>query len=179
MNTPDGTNELAVREDNLRRQMSAFYEKIDATIAAHKPTCWNRGLCCKFGAYGHRLYVTRIELDYFVSGMRDRWIAATEEDTCPYQAGGVCTAREHRPLGCRIFFCDENARHWQQDAYEAGLTELKQMMAGLDIDYQYVEWLSALRNIEPGPRTSTPNGPDHASPQSPGSVDPYPLPVIQ
>ena len=27
-------------------------------------------------------------------------------DTCPFQVNNLCTARDARPLGCRIYFCD-------------------------------------------------------------------------
>src|SRR5688572_16070154 len=37
---------------------------------------------------------------------------------CPYQVDGLCTARNARPLGCRLYFCDENAQSWQNEVYE-------------------------------------------------------------
>lgn len=168
----------AERRETLQRRMTAFYEDVDRAIAANKPTCWNRGACCKFSSYGHRLYITSVELAYFVSGQRDAWKPPTDNGACPYQIDGMCTAREHRPLGCRIFFCDENAKHWQQDEYENRLTQLKQMMAEIGLDYEYVEWLSALKGVSSGVLTAEFAQPcEHTV--APADVDHRPLPVIQ
>jgi Fe-S-cluster containining protein len=125
--------------------MRDFYEDVDASIAAHQPVCINRGNCCKFAAFGHRLYVTDAELAYFLDGRAERLIAVDPAaGTCPYQQAGRCTAREHRPLGCRVFFCEESARDWQGPEYERHLSRLKQIGADFDIPYRYREWLSAL-----------------------------------
>ncbi len=134
----------------LDRRMREFYERVDADVNAHRPVCINRGVCCKFATFGHKLYVTGVELQYFVDRQKVAGLQAVEsENACPYQVDGFCTAREHRPLGCRIFFCDPNARHWQSDEYERGLAELKQIGNELGIEYRYREWLSALREAQP------------------------------
>lgn len=78
----------------------------------------------------------------------DAAVSAARERSCPYQVGGLCTARERRPLGCRVFFCDPDAQEWQPLAYERYLTELKQIGAEAGLPYQYVEWLSALQQVE-------------------------------
>ena len=128
-------------------RMADFYNRVDAAIAAHRPTCWNRGACCQFAAYGHRLYVTEPELRYFALGQAaDRRIPADDADACPYHTAGHCTARTHRPLGCRIFFCDESAQAWQGPEYERFLAELKAIGGSFDLPYAYREWLSALRD---------------------------------
>jgi Fe-S-cluster containining protein len=123
--------------------MREFYRDVDASIASHQPVCINRGNCCKFASYGHRLYVTDVELDYFLLHEPPRPVAPAAV-ACPYQEGGRCTAREHRPLGCRIFFCDENSRNWQGPEYERHLERLKQIGQRFGISYRYREWLSAL-----------------------------------
>ncbi|HKQ47964.1 MAG TPA: YkgJ family cysteine cluster protein [Phycisphaerae bacterium] len=129
--------------DAFTAAMREFYEAVDASIAAQQPVCINRGDCCKFAAFGHRLYVTDVELAYFVRGEPAR-LVDPNAGACPYQEAGRCTAREHRPLGCRIFFCDENARDWQGPEYERHLERLKEIGRGFDIPYRYREWLSAL-----------------------------------
>ena len=143
--SPSGVNPTPPLEgsDPFTAQMREFYEKVDAAIAAHQPRCVNRGDCCKFAAFGHRLYVTDVELAYFVRGEPARPVDPGA-GACPYQEAGRCTARAHRPLGCRIFFCDESARDWQGPEYERHLAELKEIGRGFDISYRYREWLSAL-----------------------------------
>ena len=132
------------RDDKLADAMARFYAETDEAIAAHKPVCINRGACCKFGSFGHKLYVTDVELAYFVRGQQGSWKAPDGEATCPFQVGGQCTAREHRPLGCRIFFCDPSAKDWQGPEYERLHAELTRIGESHGVAYQYGEWLSAL-----------------------------------
>lgn len=164
--------------DDLAEEMARFYDRLDRTIADRGPTCWNHGSCCKFGEFGHKLFVTTVELAYFVRGNLDDWRPPSAEDSCPFQNMGRCTAREHRPMGCRIFFCDPDAQDWQNDEYERQLRTLKAISAASGADYRYIEWMRALRQVPlagPSPR-SVP------SPRSAGAtagVDPRPLCVIQ
>lgn len=137
---------IPANDSAFAARMRAFYMEMDAAIAAHRPVCINRGACCKFGQFGHKLYVTLAEVTYFVREQRAAGLKPVENDeTCPYQVDGQCTAREHRPLGCRIFFCDPAAKAWQPDEYEQGLATLKQIGAEFDIPYRYGEWLGMLR----------------------------------
>lgn len=157
----------------LNDLMCDLYREVDATIAAHSPLCTNRGACCKFKSYGHRLYVTDAELAYFVNGQQSTWKTAISDESCPYQQGGMCTAREHRPLGCRIYFCDENAQSWQSDEYERFLSRLKTIGEEAGIAYRYREWLSALSGV------ATPESAAPAAPEAGPSVDGIRLRVIQ
>lgn len=127
----------------FERHMASLYADVDRAIAARDPVCTNRGHCCRFGEYGHRLFVTDVELQYFLSGV-DRTAPSPGEDRCPYQLGGICTARDRRPLGCRVFFCDPNAQSWQPALYESGLRKLRDIGGRFGIGYRYREWLSAL-----------------------------------
>lgn len=168
---------LANRED-LATMMAGFYDQLDRTIADHGPTCWNRGSCCKFGEYGHKLFVTTVEMAYFVRGTRDDWRPPSAEDSCPFQVQGRCTAREHRPMGCRIFFCDPDAQEWQSDEYERQLRTLKSLSAAAGVDYRYIEWMRALRQVPlAGPSPRFVPAPELGRPS--GGVDPMPLRVIQ
>ncbi len=135
--------------DGLAERMEAFYIGIDAAVAARAPACLNRGDCCRFDAYDHRLYVTTVELAYFVRGLREQWRPADDRGACPFQIAGLCAARSHRPMGCRVFFCDPAAQTWQNAEYERLLAELKTICEAFDVDYRYVEWLSALRSVGP------------------------------
>lgn len=133
--------------DSFADGMTQFYHEVDQAIAAFAPHCQNRGLCCHFERFGHRLYVTAAEMAYFVRGLRDNWRASADRGSCPFQVGGLCVAREHRPLGCRIFHCDPAAQHWQNTEYERHLSRLKALSAKFGVPYSYREWLSALDEI--------------------------------
>ncbi|MBN2563314.1 MAG: hypothetical protein JXQ75_20530 [Phycisphaerae bacterium] len=136
-----------VGREDLAERMAAFYAEVDEAIAAHGPDCRGCGDCCKFDRFGHRLYVTNVELVYFVRGTRSHWHKPVGANVCPYQAGGLCIARRHRPLGCRVFHCDPDAQVWQGPEYERRLAALKQITADFGIGYRYTDWLSALEAL--------------------------------
>jgi len=140
--------------------MQKFYRTLDQRIADNLPVCSNRGLCCKFGSYGHRLYVTSLELAYFIachepalrkpndSGDRTGLpVLIANPDSCPYQQNGLCAARIGRPVGCRVFFCQSEQDSWPGQLTEDALKELKALHEQFDMPYFYQEWLSALESI--------------------------------
>ena len=161
--SPDDRILTHAHDDRLADAMARFYAETDEAIAAHKPVCINRGACCKFGSFGHKLYVTDVELAYFVRGQRGSWKAPDGEATCPFQVGGQCTAREHRPLGCRIFFCDPNAKDWQGPEYERLHARLMELGERFGVAYQYGEWLSALGRADVELNADATNGIDAAA----------------
>jgi len=55
----------ASRRAEVLAAVEDLYRSLDAEIAALNPTCWNSGACCRFGEYGHRLYVTTLEAAYY------------------------------------------------------------------------------------------------------------------
>lgn len=161
---------LARRRDLVGR-VRDFYADVDREVASRGPTCWNRGACCRFGEYGHRLYVTTLELVYYLaqggfdeiapaeSGTRpesDRALPVLstiqEEtmaaDTCPHAHDGICHARDRRPMSCRLFFCDPDARDWQNPLSEALLARLRAMHDEMSVPYVYVDWMAALRALK-------------------------------
>ena len=103
------------------------------------------GRCCRFEEYGHRLYVTTLELAAFVAAMGERSDGAWDGTGCPYQRSKLCTVHAIRPFGCRMFFCDATSTQWQNDAYERFHARLKALHAELNVPYFYVEWRAALR----------------------------------
>lgn len=156
-----------VDQKALEKAVLAVYAEADCDISSRNPICKNSGRCCKFESYGHLLYVTAIELIAFSgigTGVKrevaelpqkgvvslKQFFAGERAEGCPYQIGGMCTAREGRPLGCRIYFCDENAQHWQNEVYEKYHTKLKKLHEDFGIEYRYIEWRAGLREISDG-----------------------------
>lgn len=138
--------------------VEACYADLDRRIAARNPVCTNRGACCKFEAYGHRLYVTTAELAYFLGRANPPLLAPPDRSACPYQQDGKCSVRGARPAGCRIYFCDANAQHWQPDQTEESLRELAAIGDKWNLPYAYVEWTEALRQLGGEIRESGPAG---------------------
>lgn len=129
-------------------EMDKIYDALEARVAARQPICLNRGACCRFAQYDHSLYVTPVELAYFIARTNfPSTAAATDDATCPYQQSGLCNARQARPTGCRIFFCDPAASEWQPEESEVTLREIKALHQRFQVPYAYIEWLEALRRL--------------------------------
>lgn len=169
----------ASRDARLADDMRAFYAGVDQAIATHAPVCTNRGACCNFQTFGHRMYVTAVELAYFARGAGGPVRRPDGSGACPYQLDGQCSAREHRPLGCRVFFCDEQARWWQNEEYERQLGRLKRIGKAHGVPYSYVEWLSALCDMAGAPNAAPATSADAATGGGGEFVDPRRLPVIE
>jgi len=135
----------------VRARIAHIYAELQAKIDQRQPICVASGRCCKFEEYGHRLFVTTMEMASFfhelASSGRDLAgsLRSWNGTGCPFQVGKLCGVHPIRPFGCRIFFCDPTATEWQQEQYEAFHGQLKQLHAELDIPYFYMEWREALR----------------------------------
>lgn len=135
----------AARRPDVRSAMTQFFDEADRRISAQPATCWNRGLCCRFGEYGHRLYVTALEVCYYLA--TGAMPPPPTGDVCPHAVEGMCHARDRRPLGCRIFFCDVAAQYWQGPLTEELLGRLRDLHAKLDVPYFYADWIGVLRAL--------------------------------
>lgn len=129
------------------RAVESVFAKLDAEIAARRPVCTNRGACCRFADFGHHLFVTAVEVAYFMARSVGTLLAPVDRSYCPYQQDGGCSARAARPGGCRIFFCDPDAQHWQPEQTEQLLRELAAIGERFGVPYAYVEWTDALRLV--------------------------------
>lgn len=151
--------EAAGRED-VRAAVWRIYRLLEQEINRRRPVCQASGRCCRFEEYGHRLYVTTLELAAFARDLRTPPATnPAEKGTlalpvvgpsagCVYQVDGLCSVHAIRPFGCRIFFCDASAEQWQQEQYERFHAELKQAHEALDVPYFYVEWRQGLAAMQ-------------------------------
>ena len=131
--------------------VQALYTDVQSEIDARRPLCTISGRCCRFEDFGHRLYVTTLELAAFLhqfrSESRPNPLTTWDQTGCPFQLNKLCTAHPFRPFGCRIFFCDATATDWQQTQYERFHARLKHLHDTLEVPYFYVEWRQALRAL--------------------------------
>jgi len=136
----------AARED-VAAALEGVYRELQARTSERRPRCDRSGRCCRFEEFGHRLYVTTIELAGFVRGMRDGPIDAGEPwdgTGCPHQKDGLCSVHVIRPFGCRLFFCDPTSTDWQEETYRELHERLRNLHDLLDVPYYYIEWRDAL-----------------------------------
>src|SRR6516225_2512934 len=113
-------------EEALRGQVLGLYREVDRAVATAGPVCVASGRCCRFKEYGHVLFLSNLEADVLLAGAPpyERPVSA---DFCPFQKENLCMAREPRPLGCRIYYCDPNYQETGNRITEEALHRLKQL----------------------------------------------------
>ncbi len=131
----------------------SLYADLNAAVTERGPTCWQSGNCCHFRDFGHRLYVTALEVAWFLrhaqpppepAGLALPLLGRTRVGDCRWQVDEACTAHGVRPLGCRVFFCQHGTEAWQQDLYESFLSRLKALHVEHGVAYRYLEWVAGL-----------------------------------
>jgi hypothetical protein len=94
------------------------------------------GRCCRFDEYGHTLFLSRPEAELLLEqGLPEG--ARVEPGRCPFQVGTLCTARERRPFGCRVYFCDPRYAGVGEQLTEKHLAELKAEHARQGVAWEY------------------------------------------
>ena len=161
----------AADRPEVRAAVEKLYAAVQGKIDERRPLCIVSGRCCRFEEFGHRLFVTTIEMAAFVHELNGRVTggppmsfepknggdpSATQRikvqlplvwdgTGCPYQINKLCSVHAFRPFGCRMFFCDATSTEWQNQQYERFHAELKQLHETHKVPYFYIEWRQALR----------------------------------
>lgn len=60
------------------------------------------------------------------------------EGSCPYLREKLCGIRDHRALGCRIYFCDRTGEEDRNAVYEQYLKEIRRMEAEYGMAHTYM-----------------------------------------
>lgn len=97
---------------------------MDAEVRAAGPVCVASGRCCRFKEYGHTLFISNLEADVLLAAAPP-FAGPITADFCPFQRDNLCTAREPRPLGCRVYYCDPNYQETGNALTEKYLGKLK------------------------------------------------------
>jgi Fe-S-cluster containining protein len=120
-----------------------LYRRVEAQIAHAGWTCMGGGACCRFDRMGHRLYLTTLERDVLLAAEAAPDWPRAEKGRCPYQRGSRCMARQHRPLGCRAYFCQAPAEASDR-LYERFHARLGRLHDQFGLEYRYAELTCAL-----------------------------------
>lgn len=129
----------------LARELEEIYADLDRELAGLRPLCRSSGRCCRFKAYGHQLWTTDLELDYLIDREGLPSVPPAEEGTCPYLKDGLCSVRDHRMLGCRIYFCDSGYESSMGPLYEKYHARIKDLHRRHGVSYRYGELLASLK----------------------------------
>src|SRR5262249_12950265 len=131
----------------IRRQVLELYREVDRDVTTAGPVCVASGRCCRFKDYGHVLYLSNLEADVLLADAPpfQRPVSA---DFCPFQKENLCTAREPRPLGCRIYFCDPTYQETAARITEEYLRRLKCLADEHGVDWRYAPLHAFLNSPE-------------------------------
>jgi hypothetical protein len=123
-------------QEELRRRVLDIYRAADAAVAAAGPVCVASGRCCRFKEFGHTLFLSSLEADVLLASAPpyDKPVSA---DFCPFQKDNLCTAREPRPLGCRVYYCDPSYQETGNHITETYLARLKKLAEEFKVPWQY------------------------------------------
>lgn len=146
-----------------------IYLEVDAAVRRRGPRCETSGRCCKFNTHDHLLYVTGLEIAWFLRQAKAQKAPVDADygaqiralrlpvlsprqlpDSCAWQVDGLCSAHGFRPLGCRVYFCEKGTEGWQQDTYETFQLRLRNLHDLLGLPYAYLEWRGGILDASRG-----------------------------
>jgi Fe-S-cluster containining protein len=123
-------------DENARLRVLEIYREADVAVAAAGPVCVASGRCCRFKEYGHVLYLSNLEAEVLLAAA-PAYDKPVSSDFCPFQKENLCTAREPRPLSCRVYFCDPSYQERSGEITEMYLRKLKALAEEQGLDWQY------------------------------------------
>lgn len=122
----------------LRTRVQAIYRSLEAKISALRPRCDLSGRCCRFREFDHALFLSEAEARVLLADAPPPVRPLDVGETCPWQDHrGLCTAREARPLGCRVYFCDPAYLPLVAGLTEESLVDLRRLTEELDLPWNY------------------------------------------
>jgi hypothetical protein len=132
------SDEEGQRDLDWKRELRELYEELDREVASLGPVCALSGRCCRFLEYGHTLFISFAEVRYLLELAPAPPSPLDQGATCPWQDSlGRCTARESRPLGCRIYHCDPAFEEELHRLSERFIDRLKALSTRHNIAWNY------------------------------------------
>jgi Fe-S-cluster containining protein len=132
----------------IQRMVLQLYDEVDREVSAAGPVCIASGRCCRFHEFGHTLFLSNLEADVLLTLAPD-FNRPTSKAFCPFQKDNLCTAREPRPLACRIYYCDPSFKDRMEHLSEKYLLRIKEIADQLGMPWKYAPLHDFLN--EPGP----------------------------
>jgi Fe-S-cluster containining protein len=123
-------------DNDLRARVLEMYRDVDREVVAAGPICLASGRCCRFKEYGHTLFLSELEAEVLLEAAPP-YASPVNADFCPFQNDKLCTAREPRPLGCRIYFCDPTYQERAAEISEKYLSRLKELARERGLTWRY------------------------------------------
>ena len=119
--------------------LEKVYADLDAELPRWEFTCSASGNCCDFDAYGHRLYATTLEAEYFFRHLDGRR-ANDDAKSCPaWGSDRLCTERNGRMLGCRTYFCGPYPKGVPEQLHPRYHSRIQALHERFGIPYEYMD----------------------------------------
>lgn len=117
-------------------ELHGAYAELEARLGELGVECSACGRCCDFARNGYRLYASHLERAALREGAGPPRLAP--DGSCGFLVLGRCLAHSHRPLGCRVFFCDPAHKPREPELCEEFLARLRAITDryGLPWDYR-------------------------------------------
>lgn len=141
----------------LREAVLEIYREADNEVAAASPVCLASGRCCRFKEYGHALFISNLEAEVLLE-RAPAYETPVTADFCPFQKENICTAREPRPLGCRVYYCDPAFQEPGNRITEKYLRKLKQLAEERGLEWRYAPLHNFLNAYKPARGSSSVRG---------------------
>lgn len=137
-------------QENMTWQeaLREIYRELEEELSAIAPPCRACGECCHFDKFDHTLYVSDIEVKYVLENAGPP-SPVIKKGVCPYLFKNKCTIREYRPLGCRIFYCQEGWKARSAGIYEKYHRKIKDLCIESGIEWRYSPLLLSLLSNSP------------------------------
>ena len=134
--------------ETTRRKVLQLYAEVDRDVAAAGPVCVASGRCCRFKEFGHVLYLSSLEAEVLLHSAPP-YETPVSPEFCPFQKGNLCTAREPRPLGCRVYYCDPAYQDAGSRISEEYLRRLKRLADEHGVAWRYAPLHDFLNDTNP------------------------------
>ena len=121
-----------------------IYNELEAELASLDLGCNTCGTCCHFDEFNHVLHASTIETKYIQENV-DVPPLDPDQGTCPFLIDNKCTIREHRALGCWVFFCNPDHKETLQDIYEKYYTMIKNLALKSQTEWNYAPMMKLLK----------------------------------
>lgn len=125
-------------------EIAEIYKELEAELAGIDPGCNACGTCCHFDEFNHVLYASTIETEYIQENVEVPPFDPAQ-GTCPFLIDNKCTIREHRALGCRVFFCNPAYKETLQEIYEKYYTMIKDLAVKNQTEWIYAPMMKLLK----------------------------------
>lgn len=121
-----------------------IYKKLETELTSLDPGCNTCGTCCHFDEFDHVLYASTIEIKYIQENVEVPPFDP-DKNVCPFLVNNQCTIREHRALGCRVFFCNPDYKEKSQDIYNKYYAMIKDMAIKNQTEWNYAPMMKLLK----------------------------------